>query len=161
MVSGIMAITRATLMAGSGAVSAQRGTEAWGANWVFNKSGAQQDLLIIADAFQKLSTSGAYATDAELLAVSGAITTLGTFLSGTFTSPIITGGTQMQPAITSGSFLSCQLGSDLRMVSSGVQKIGSNAYPLAVSGIYMNNVAGVPMRLVILANGSVSGIAGA
>lgn len=159
MVSGTMALTRTTLMAGSGAVSAQRGTQNWGANWVFSASGAQNDLLVIADAFEKLSTSGAYATDADLAAVSGAITILGAFISGTFTSPNIVGGTQLQPAITSGSFLSCQLGSDLRMVSSGVQKIGSAAYPIAVSGIYMNNQAGAPMRLVITAGGLVSGVA--
>jgi hypothetical protein len=161
MVSGTMAITRATLMSGSGAIGAQRGNQNWGANWVYNPQGAQNDILVIADTFEKFSTSGAYATDAEVAAVSGAITTSGTLTAARLTSPVITGGTQFQPAITSGSLLDCQLGSDLRMVSSGVQKIGSNAYPIAVSGIYMNNTAGVPMRLVIYSNGSVSGIAAA
>lgn len=154
-VSGTMALSAATLFAGSAAITAQRGTDTWGANYVFNASGIQNDILVIAEQFKNLSTSGAFATDAELAAVSGSITT-----SGRFTYPIITSGTQLQPAITSGSFLDCQLGSDLRMVSSGVMKIGSNAYPIAVSGIYMNNQAGVPMRLVITAGGVVSGVVG-
>ena len=36
-VSGTMAITNATLVAGSGSIAAQRGNATWGANYVFNK----------------------------------------------------------------------------------------------------------------------------
>ncbi|HLD91502.1 MAG TPA: hypothetical protein VI911_10940 [Patescibacteria group bacterium] len=73
MVSGTMALTEATLKGGSAGIRAQRGDEIWGASWAFASGGAQGDILTLSDVLNNLSTSGAYATDAELLAVSGAL----------------------------------------------------------------------------------------
>lgn len=110
MVSGTMALTKATLISGSGAITAQRGTQTWGANYTFNPSGLQNDILQIGEAFRTVNTN---------------VTLTG----------------------------------DLTFTASGSTKVGSAAAPIAVSGIYMNNVSGVPMRLVIYANGLVSGVA--
>lgn len=74
-VSGTMAIDRTTLWAGSGAIAAQRGPQTWGANYVFHRDGIQEDILVISEEFKNLSTSGAFATDAELSSVSGALQT--------------------------------------------------------------------------------------
>jgi len=133
-VSGTMGITNAVLRAGRSGIEAQRGTDTWGANYVFNASGIQEDLLVIADEFQSLSTSGAYATDAEVAAVSGAIT-----ISGGLTNPTITG--------------------DLAIVASGTQYIGAAATPLSASGIFMNASDGTVMQLVLYSDGLVSGVA--
>jgi hypothetical protein len=99
-VSGTMAISKATLVTGSGAIGTQRGNDTWGANYVFSAEGLQNDIYQISETVK-------------------------------------TGG----------------------IVASGTQYIGSASTPIAVSGIYMNGPAGVPYRLVILANGLVSGVA--
>lgn len=121
MVSGKMEITTAQMFAGRAGISAQRGTQEWGANYTWTPSGLQNDILVIADTFR----SGVY----NSLEVSGVNVT-----------PFVSGS--------------------ISLMSSGVTTIGSNTAPLAVSGIYMNNVAGVPMRLVITAGGLVSGVVG-
>ena len=120
-VSGKMEITGATLVAGSAAISAQRGTQEWGANYTFTPSGLQNDILVISDTLKGMSTGGVET-------------------SGIYIAPTVSG--------------------NITLAASGVTKIGSNAAPLAVSGIYMLNQAGVPMRLVITAGGLVSGVVG-
>lgn len=102
-VSGLMEITKDTLVSGSAQVTAQRGDQTWGANYVFNQKGVQNDVLVIADA-----------------------------LSGLYTS--------------------------LVPVTSGTYTIGASGAPLRASGIFMNNNAGVPMKLIITAGGLVSGV---
>jgi len=99
-VSGVMAISKATLVAGSGAIGAQRGNDTWGANYVFNPEGLQNDIYQIAETVK-------------------------------------TGG----------------------IVASGTQSIGSASTPIAVSGLYMVAQGGSVMRLVITADGLVSGVA--
>lgn len=49
MVTGTMAISKATLVAGSGAIGAQRGNDTWGANYVFSAGGLQNDIYQIAE----------------------------------------------------------------------------------------------------------------
>lgn len=103
-VSGAMAITKATLVAGSAAITAQRGSQTWGANYVFSPSGLQNDIGLMSDVFVDVHTN-------------------------------------------------------LTPIASGTYTIGTASSPLAPSGIVMVNAAGVPMKLVILANGTVSGVA--
>lgn len=62
-----------TFLSGAASLEALRGNTNWGANWVFDSGGLQTDVLKIADTFSAFSTSGAYATDAEVSAVSGYI----------------------------------------------------------------------------------------
>lgn len=155
-VSGTLKLDRATFFAGSGAVASQRGDDNWGANYVFAHDGLQNDIYVVAEEFKNLSTSGAFATDAELLAVSGALNSKLSSVSGAIT----TNGTFLQAAITSGSFIDSQIaGAGLRCVSSGIQVIGQQGYPLAASGIFMNGPGNVPYRIVITADGLVSGVA--
>jgi len=76
MVSGTMRIEADTVLAGSGAIATQRGDANWGANWLYNHEGLQNDVYVISEVFKNFSTSGAYATDAEVAAASGAATAL-------------------------------------------------------------------------------------
>jgi len=59
------------ILSGAAHIEAVRGITNWGANWVYNSGGLQGDILAIADTFNSFSTSGAYATDAELAILSG------------------------------------------------------------------------------------------
>lgn len=162
MVSGTMEITRATLMAGTAAINTQRGTDAWGANWVFNPSGAQNDVLVIADAFQKLSTSGAYATDAEVDAVSGTLNTKLNNVSGVLNTKIanasgtiVGSGQAFQfPTIVSGTF-----NGNLYVTPSGSVVIGTSGAPLNSGFLYASDFAGAVYRIVVLPGGFVSGVA--
>lgn len=78
-VSGTMIIDQALMLGGRDGIVAQRGPSTWGANYVFHSGGIQEDILVISNVLANLSSSGAYATDAELAAVSGAITDGGDF----------------------------------------------------------------------------------
>lgn len=66
MVSGTMALSKTTLVTGAEAVKAQRGTQTWGANYVFNSNGLQNDINVISDALSGVyngfvpQTSGTY-----------------------------------------------------------------------------------------------------
>jgi len=101
MVSGAMAVTKATLVAGSVGVKAQRGTETWGANYVFSPSGIQNDVAVIADAL-----SGVYNGFTPL--------TSGTYTMGTASAPLKASGiimnnnagVPMRLIITSGGLVS-------------------------------------------------------
>lgn len=53
-VSGTMALSKATLVAGSVNITVQRGTDTWGANYAFNPNGLQNDIKVIADALSGL-----------------------------------------------------------------------------------------------------------
>lgn len=72
-VSGTMAMDRDLLWSGSGAIGTQRGDDIWGANWIYHRDGLQNDILVIAEEYKNLSTSGAYATDSEVYNASGTI----------------------------------------------------------------------------------------
>lgn len=64
-------IDRNAIWSGAAGINAARGNTTWGAGWLFNSGGIQNDILLFADEFKNLSTSGAYATDAELVRASG------------------------------------------------------------------------------------------
>lgn len=49
MVKEPMAVDAATMKAGSDAIKAQRGTQTWGANYVFNGNGLQNDIYTLSD----------------------------------------------------------------------------------------------------------------
>ncbi len=138
-VSGTMELNRTTLMSGRSAIESQRGTNTWGANWVYSSGGAQEDVLLISEELSNLSTSGAYATDAELAAVSGAITT-----SGSFTAPTINSGI---------------IDNVLLPDASGVVDLGTANLPFSSGAYFEAADTGVPMQLIIYANGLVSGVA--
>lgn len=99
MVSGTMALTGATFSEGSAAIVTQRGSDTWGANYVFNPDGLQNDIQVVAD---NLSQGG--------------------------------------------------------IVASGTQYVGSADTPVASSGLFINADDGTSMRLVVYANGLVSGV---
>ena len=135
-VSGTLQIDRNTLFDGSGAITTQRGSETWGANWIFNKQGAQHDILVVAEEFKNLSTSGAYATDTELADVSGAITSNGTFVSPTLNDPTVSG--------------------DITLTGSGHQSIGASANPLSSSGLLMTSPDGTVFQIGVSDGGTVT-----
>ena len=152
MVSGTMAINRTTLMAGRASIEAQRGLAVWGANYVYASGGLQEDILLISEELANLSTSGAFATDAELAAVSGTLTTEIDTDVASASGAITTSGTLNYPSITN-------LNANVTLSSSGTIGIGSAAAPLS-SGIFIEAAdTSVPMRLVVYANGLVSGVA--
>lgn len=136
-VSGTLQLDRTTLFDGSGAILAQRGGSAWGANWLFNKTGAQHDILLVSEEFKNLSTSGAYATDVELANVSGAITSNGTFVSPTLNDPTVSG--------------------DITLTGSGHQSIGSSSNPLSSSGLLMVSPDGTVFQIGVADDGTVTG----
>ena len=158
MVSGTMAITRTTLYEGKSAIEAQRGTQAWGANWVFNPSGSQNDLLVIAEEFKNLSTSGAFATDAEVLAASGAAVINASGLARTMDTAALATASGTATYLVTAGWTSPTLTGNMSMASSGTQLIGSAHMPL--SGIVIHSVdTSVPMKIVMYSNGLVSGVA--
>ena len=59
------------VLSGSAALEAVRGTGTWGAGYVFGSGGLTNDIKVISDTFKNFSTSGSFATDAELGAISG------------------------------------------------------------------------------------------
>lgn len=63
----------AAIRSGLAHIEKVRGITNWGANYVFNSGGLQQDILQIGEAFRTFSTDGAYATDAEVAVISGYI----------------------------------------------------------------------------------------
>ena len=108
-VSGTMALSQATFIGGNAGIKAQRGTATWGANYVFNPSGLQNDIYVMSD----------YLATVDAAAFSTGIT----------------------PDV-SGSYY-----------------VGTDAYPLAASGaVFEAADTNVPMKLVIYANGLVSGV---
>lgn len=183
MVSGTMAITRATLWAGSGAISAQRGLEAWGANWVFNKNGSQNDLLVIAEEFKNLSTSGAYATDAEVAAASGAAVITASGGAVAVATSLISAASGAATALSianiaaaSGAAVVAGSGAARGGIAAGIELTGMTfvtsmipstsgtavlaAQTRPMSGIYMMAWdTKVPMFVVAYSNGLVSGVA--
>jgi hypothetical protein len=166
-VSGTMGINRSTLLAGSGQLELQRGTATWGANWIYNRQGLQGDILVISQTLAGLSTSGSYATDAELASVSGAITTDGSFTRGTFTSgtlewPTLESGVYTSGTFTGGTFEAPVINSGIvsnAIVAeiSGVPFIGRPDTPFN-SGIYIiaDDTSRV-MKIIVHSNGLVSG----
>jgi hypothetical protein len=85
MVSGTMAITKATLVAGSGAIGAQRGNETWGANYTFSPSGLQNDIYQVAEVLKDNASSLVPATS-------------GTYTIGTSDAPVAASGIIMNGA---------------------------------------------------------------
>ena len=79
-VSGTMALSAATFSAGSAAITTQRGTQTWGANYVFNPSGLQNDILVMSD----LQASGSFTGGAS-----------GTMSVGTKAAPLVASGIVM------------------------------------------------------------------
>lgn len=153
-VSGTMKVSIATMLAGSGDIGIQRGNDNWGANWLYNPDGAQNDILTIAESFANFSTSGAYATDAEVAAASGAAVDTASGLADTAVLAV-------SGAITnSGAFTNPTVTGDIDLGSSGVSNLGSAANPIVASGIFMQAADSTAvMQLYILANGLVSGVA--
>lgn len=92
-----MAITKTTLVSGSGAIGAQRGTQTWGANYTFSPSGLQNDIFQVAEALKDNAAS------------------LGTALvptaSGTYTI-----GTKALPLAVSGIVMLNQAGVAMKLV---------------------------------------------
>lgn len=93
MVSGTMALTVATLKSGSAAVKAQRGTQTWGANYIFSPSGVQNDIAVIADAFVSVKTSGTFI--APTISGNISLSTSGTTAIGTANLPLAVSGLVM------------------------------------------------------------------
>ena len=63
-VSGTMGIDTSTLYGGSSAITTQRGSGTWGANYTYSPSGLQNDVGLLAD-FVSLSVSGGVPTNAS------------------------------------------------------------------------------------------------
>jgi hypothetical protein len=97
-----MKLGRTAFWAGSGAVAAQRGNDAWGASWAFNPDGAQGDILLVSEEFKNLSTSGAYATDVEVVAASGGAVVNASGIS-VYLDNIVSGTLVSQIAAASGA----------------------------------------------------------
>lgn len=91
------------IISGSAAIEAVRGPGTWGANWLFASGGATNDIKVLADTVKYLSTSGAYATDAELSALSGYVAG-GPFPSGRFTKLVAGSGNFDQITAASGNY---------------------------------------------------------
>jgi hypothetical protein len=130
------------ILSGSAALEAVRGTGTWGAGYVFGSGGLTNDIKVLSDTFKNFSTSGSFATDAELAAVSGYITTQ--IASGPFAS---------------GSFTKLTVATDIVSAASGIATVGSKFNPIRASGLYMraanNNTV---WALCIQADGTVSGV---
>lgn len=156
-VSGTMAVSQATMLGGRSGINAQRGTKTWGANYIYNSGGIQEDILTVSDVLANLSSSGGYATDAEVLAASGAavITASGGAVTVSAAAILAASG-----AITSsGTFDTPTVTGDVLFSASGSSSIGSVASPIIASGIFMKAVGGTTVQIVAYANGMVSGVA--
>jgi len=79
-------VNPAAILSGSAHLEAVRGVGSWGAGWVFGSGGLTNDVKVLSDTFKYLSTSGSYATDAELSNASGTLRTYAAGLSGFFQS---------------------------------------------------------------------------
>jgi hypothetical protein len=159
-VSGTMFVTRATFWQGSSAILTQRGSDTWGANYLYNSDGLQNDILMIADEFENLSVSGAFATDAEVALASGAAVLNASGIAATeidadvaaLSGTLVTSQTFTYPTLVSGSF-----SSNIRPSTSGDVRIGTSDYPLAASGIIMSNASGA-FYIYVKSDGTVSGV---
>lgn len=101
-VSETMAVSKAALLtSGAAGISAQRGTQTWGANYTFSPSGLQNDVLNLADIVKDNAT--ALVPNAS-----------GTYVIGTKALPVAAsglimlnqGGTAMRLIITAGGLVS-------------------------------------------------------
>lgn len=60
---------------------------------------------------------------------------------------------------TSGTFISPTVSGAITLAASGTTTIGTGNNPIAASGIVMLGAGNVPFKLVVYANGAVSGVA--
>jgi hypothetical protein len=162
------------IISGSAALEAVRGTGTWGAGYLYSSGGLTNDIKVISDTMKYLSTSGAYATDAELYAVSGFLRTSITELqtasggiktalnsaSGTVISAISTlSGYIVSGPFPSGSFTNLTVATDIVSAVSGTATIGSKYNPIRASGLYMRAAnSNVVMALSLQADGTLSGV---
>ena len=100
-VSGTMALSITTLNLGGDAISAQRGTQTWGANYVFSPSGLQNDIHIIAD-----SLSGVYGNFIPLTSGTATIGTANFPLAVSGIVMLNQAGAPMKLVITAGGLVS-------------------------------------------------------
>lgn len=135
MISGTMKVSQSTMIGGRSGLQSQRGMYNWGANWVYNSGGLQEDILTISDVLSNLSTSGAYATDAELASVSGTITGSGQV----FAWPVVSG--------------------HMYLDASGYSQIGTANNPLHSGGLFMTSAGGAVYQVMCLNDGVISGVA--
>ena len=129
MKSGGLSLDSAAMLSGAAFLDTVRGDTTWGANYVFNSGGIQGDIRLISDELNSISD----------------------------------GGTMTDTSITSGLFDACMVSSNPftpRSSGDATETLGSASKPFAASGLIMNADDGSgPMRLVIYANGLVSGVA--
>lgn len=180
MKTGGLSIDRNALNSGLAHLDTIRGTTTWGANYVFHSGGLQNDVRIISEEFSNLSTSGSFATDAEVATSvgllsgyisSGTMTITGNATDAEVASAISTvsgylvasGTTYNQPTMNE-PVMAGPIATNLTIVTaaapstSGTVGLGTAAAPFDTFTIASTDT-GVPMSLVVYANGLVSGIA--
>lgn len=133
-------LTRSQLLySGIAYLDLVRGSGTWGANWVYNDGGLQRDIRLISNEFTNFSTSGAFATDAELSAVSGHITGTRTPAQISTVSGHLTSEIDSDISTASGYITGTDTPSQISTVSGYITSTDTPSQISTVSGYLMNN----------------------
>lgn len=108
-VSGLMEVSLSTMKGGKPGISGQRGTEVWGANYLYSPSGLQNDIYTISNVFSGLITGGALSS--PVLTTPTVVTSITPSVSGALTI-----GSVAKPMAVSGIYMKASDGSTMRLV---------------------------------------------